>query len=504
MSSITTERTIPTTNTNINDNGYIQVFVRTLNNETLAINISSSATVNELKDFISHAHSIPIEMQQLFHQGRLLKNNRKLSYYKINDETTMNHPLLLTQMCNIDVFISKKVLSLYSLTDNKSSKTSKSDLPKQNSVECSPNTTVNSILKQLNLDHLSHLLKVCVGAGTDDIRDFDKKIVDIPGLLQDGILSVLFSARWFIERTEDITHFSHLMSETITKSTASAKELKSCLTFAKLDHQFEKTQAFILEKFEEIDTKMTKQTKEINRAWKWVKNLSSSVDEMKADDDAHKLLTQLQNKVENIDRTLKIVKRKWIKKRKQIILYLQKSVRETETELMKHFRSWLASDIVQWVQYMDDRIIFDGDIISKFVTANINGYNLSDVNDLSLKLMGIGSIEIRQLIIGYIDTLLTKYGQDNKGSHSPYCHSPYCNSSGCDSPGSSENGNNNNLCCICATNDVTTVIVPCGHATYCSDCSHESIKHSNQCPICRSPVQSIITVYKAGLQFAEN
>lgn len=138
------------------------------------------------------------------------------------------------------------------------------------------------------------IYRVCVGAGTQDIRDMNKKIVDIPGLLQDGILSVLFSAKWFIDRTEDITVFSSLMSDTIHKSTSSAKALKSCITFARLDHQFEKTQSFILNRFEQIDNKMTKQTREINKAFKWVKKISSNV-ELKLDDDAEKLLTQLQS-----------------------------------------------------------------------------------------------------------------------------------------------------------------------------------------------------------------
>lgn len=163
---------------------------------------------------------------------------------------------------------------------------------------------------------------------------------------------------------------------------------------------------------------------------------------------------------------------------------------------MKDFKSWLASDIVQWLQYMDDRILFDDDIISKFVNMDINGYNLSDINDLSLKLMGINSNEIRKLIINYIDTLLTKYGGN-------ISHSPYCSSSGCDTP-CSDNGDNDNLCCICATNNITTVIVPCGHSVYCNDCSlHENVKHSDHCPICRGNVDSIITVYKAGLQFSQ-
>lgn len=151
--------TTPTTNININNdnNRYIQVFVRTLNNQILTININNNATVNELKDFIFIAHCIPIKMQHLYHQGRLLKDNRKLSYYKINDNSTMKHPLLLKQIFNINIFISKKVLSLYSLTNDKN----KINLAKQNFIECDANTSVNSILKQLNLFHLSHLLKFC-------------------------------------------------------------------------------------------------------------------------------------------------------------------------------------------------------------------------------------------------------------------------------------------------------------------------------------------------------
>ena len=211
------------------------------------------------------------------------------------------------------------------------------------------------------------------------------------------------------------------------------------------------------------------------------------------------MLNILTEKVENIDNTLKSVKRKWVKKRKQIVVYLQKSVRETEDSLMHQFRTWLASDIVQWLQYMDNRIELDDDIITKFVAANINGFNISNINDLTLQLMGIHNIEVRQLIIGYIDTLLQKY-DDGQQPHSPYCHGSCCSPS----DDSDTQKCTQNVCCICVTNEVNTVIVPCGHSCYCHDCSIESIKHSNQCPICRSKITSIITVYKAGLEFAEN
>eukprot|EP00484_Ammonia_sp_Unknown_P015806 CAMPEP_0197073568 /NCGR_PEP_ID=MMETSP1384-20130603/210669_1 /TAXON_ID=29189 /ORGANISM="Ammonia sp." /LENGTH=498 /DNA_ID=CAMNT_0042512405 /DNA_START=67 /DNA_END=1563 /DNA_ORIENTATION=+ len=483
------------------------IYVRTLRNQTLAIDAESIGTIAELKESIYLKHDIPVKAQQIFLHGHLLKDSRTLSHYKLASKVSKEDPLLLTELFNIDVFISKKVLSLYALTaseekDKYEQALIDAAMPSQHSIECNSSTTVTSILKQLKLNHLAHLLKVCVGAGNEDIRDMSKKIVDVPGVLSEGIISVLFSARWFIDRTMDMTNISASISNVIQKSNAASKTLKACISFGRLNYHFEKAQAFILSEFEKIDRGLQEQTTEITNASKWFKKVMENNHEQKVDEDAEILVFQLENKVDNLETTLKSMKRKWIKKRKQIVLYLQKSVRETEVELMKHFRTWIASDIVQWLQYMDERIMFDDDIVSKFVTFNINGYNLSDVNDLSLKLMGIANMETRQLIIGYIDTLLQKFG-DGKAPHSPYCHGSCCSSPASDTSCDSDHSNNN-VCCICATNQVSTVIVPCGHSTYCNECSQESIKHSNRCPICRQQVTSIITVFKAGLQFAEN
>jgi len=471
----------------------MQICVRTLHNESLSIEIESTATVYELKELIQRQHKVPVETQELFHHGRLLKDKRSLSTYKIDAKSTMDQPLLLSQIFNVEVFVSKKILSIYSFTNNQNEKYYQ--LPAQQTIECNAETTVNSMLQQLHLSNLSHLLKVCVGSGTDDImdiHDLDQKLMDLPNLLNDGFLSILFSARWFLDRTVDITSFSSMMSRTIKETVNAAKLLKSCVTFNRLDHQFGKTQSFILKKFEEIDDILQDQSDEIQKAAEWFQNIIQDNVERKVDDDAQGLFNQLQNKVENIGNTLKAVQRKWVKKRKEIVLYLQKIVRCVEIELMKSFRNWLSIDVVQWLQYMDHRIVLTDITIKRFQEASINGYTLSDINDLSLKLMGIDNGNLRVLIIGYIDQLMAKYGDKSSCSARSSPHSPHSDDS------------DNNYCCICAVNEVNTVIVPCGHATYCTDCSKESIKHSNRCPICRQKVTSIITVYKAGLQFSEN
>jgi len=411
----------------------MQICVRTIRNKLLSVNIESTATVYELKDLIQRQHKVPVETQQLFHHGRLLKDKRSLSAYKIDAKSTMDQPLLLSQTFNVEVFVSKKILSIYSFINNQNQKYYQ--LPAQQTIECSADSTVTSMLQQLHLSNLSHLLKVCVGSGTDDImdiHDLDQKLIDLPNLLNDGFLSILFSARWFLDRTTDITSFSSMMSQTIKESVNAAKLLKSCVTFNRLDHQFGKTQTFILKKFEEIDLILQDQADEIQKASEWFQSIIQSNHERKVDDEAQGLFNQLQSKVENIEQTLMAVQRKWVKKRKEIVLYLQKMVRCVEIELMKSFRSWLSFDVVQWLQYMDHRIVLTDTSIKRFQEASINGYTISDINDLSLKLMGIDDGNIRQLILGYIDQLLAKYSDKSSHSARSSPHSPHSDNSDSD------------------------------------------------------------------------
>merc|ERR1712087_812927 len=199
-----------------------------------------------------------------------------------------------------------------------------------------------------------------------------------------------------------------------------------------------------------------------------------------------KWLQHLRHKVENINMAFEKMKAKWVKKRKQIVLYLQKTVRCLETELMASFRSWISSDIVQWLQYMDDRIAFSEEAQKQLLY--INGYNLAKVNDLSLQLMGVEEAEIRKLILGYIDSLLIKYGDRSPCSS---CDTPH--SAGCgmgmgvyvqqEEKEEKEEESDKNMCCICVSNE-------------------ESLKYCDRCPVCRVKVSSIITVFKAGLQFS--
>ena len=181
------------------------------------------------------------------------------------------------------------------------------------------------ILYPLNTSHITtcpHSQRICVGTGQQEVQsitEMDTLLMDIPHLLDDGIptLSVLFSARWFADRGEDIANFHHLMADAIEKSVNAAKLLKNCTTFARLGYQFEKTQSFILEKFEGLNALIQDQSADIGKAWKWFDDvmednlcpqvhqiemyLMDEVSERKVDDESIGLLRQLRGTLDLSD-----------------------------------------------------------------------------------------------------------------------------------------------------------------------------------------------------------
>jgi len=394
-------------------------------------------------------------------------------------------------------------------------------------VLCVSTTTIAAILERLNLSHLTHLIKICYGSNSQpqEITRMEQKVADIPNLL-DGddkypVLSILFSARWFSDESAQIAALGTGMTQAIERTVHAAKQLKSCSSFARLDYQFGKNQAFILGQFEQVDEMLRQRASEIERAARWfdeviednvdrqfisIEDCMLSSDELKnltiGRRDALKWLQHLRNKVENLDVAFQKMKAKWVKKRKQIVVYLQKTVRFIETELMTSFRSWISSDIVQWLKYMDDRIEFSEEAQKQLLY--LNGYNLGKVNDLSLQLMGVQDAEIRKLILYYLEALLVKYGDRSPCASCDTPHSAECGlaMAPADECEEKDAESDKNICMLCVSNEVNTVIAPCGHAAYCSECSHESIKYCDRCPVCRVKVSSIITVYKAGLQFS--
>lgn len=54
----------------------------------------------------------------------------------------------------------------------------------------------------------------------------------------------------------------------------------------------------------------------------------------------------------------------------------------------------------------------------------------------------------------------------------------------------------NEKCCVCLDGPKNTIVLPCGHIGFCYKCAQELYNRSAQCPICRSPIQSVHKAYK--------
>jgi ubiquilin len=67
----------------------INIFIKTSTEGKTPVDISSSATVSELKQKISTVLSdCPVDVQRLIYSGRVLKDEDVLSLYKISDGHT--------------------------------------------------------------------------------------------------------------------------------------------------------------------------------------------------------------------------------------------------------------------------------------------------------------------------------------------------------------------------------------------------------------------------------
>eukprot|EP01084_Bolivina_argentea_P047744 87995_1 len=57
---------------------------------------------------------------------------------------------------------------------------------------------------------------------------------------------------------------------------------------------------------------------------------------------------------------------------------------------------------------------------------------------------------------------------------------------------------NRNICGFCATNNINTVMIPCGHQYFCHECLMKQDNISNHCPICRKKVSKSIKTFMSG------
>eukprot|EP01084_Bolivina_argentea_P033770 62443_1 len=383
----------------------IQLFVRYLDG-TLSLDMNINDTIMKLKNCIYDKSAIPTQFQKLIFDGKLLcNNNQTLKQLKITHLSTIQLPFGISEQkynsIQLQVNITTTVMKIHSIC-------SKNNIYSKHIIDCNTNKKLSTIISKLQLNHISHCIKFC-NPNTGQCFNARQTIGD--ACKQSNILNItiITDTNWLESSDAWCKSAEISVSDDIKQWVDECQVLNICDTFEQLfDWEIQMQSSMnklLLQQNECFDKIMS-----CKQSMKYVQEIFGKSHN---DDPA---IHKTKIGIITLDKSMEKFAERLILKQTEMTQMLEELVKTKENELLSIYEKWSTDDTIVWLNYLNKFYKCEKNDISlhskfeKLKTIGINGSNLHQLSDLTLKLIGINDINLRNMFVNEIDNLIQNHG----------------------------------------------------------------------------------------------
>eukprot|EP01083_Nonionella_stella_P139534 425813_1 len=417
----------------------IQIFVKTFNNQTITIDTNIFHTIRRLRDTVNAKRRIerlePDEQHLYFQQIELIENDKRLYTYQIESES-------IIELSSAPYHTYRKMQAAVIDASSKSAEVIK-----------------QTILHKLeNLDALLSELQRTIN-NASSLVSFTNISASVLSKIDHGLVQL----RMHTPFTEQTMESKRSIESNCHKQTEHYQQ--SYTTFTRNIGKYKKEIGEIKMNIKTLQQRVVQLEKLMQTAKSSSVNYRSYLTKYESVKD--KSITKLDAQAAEVEETYhSCIQRANHDER------LREIINKKRTHFEKDYKKWNVNETMAWIRTVENAY-FDKKEFETFMNAihemHIDGTQLTEMNSkLFLNLAGLSREKDQYIVRKHINRIVK---QKNDMEY-------------------------RNVCGVCMTNVINTVMIPCGHCFSCWSCSEK--QKIKKCPMCRKDVKQILKTFLSG------